>query len=217
MAESRRSKSQSGLEAPQQEFRPSRERKRAAEEGECRKSNIHVLCGPSPRPLTSGQLVRRRSPGATKVPEAGSAVHGVRLVLEVAVALVDEEGRVQSCLRAAAGDPVVSKERSGGIDGLSARGLPRARAATDQRAIAGTSSPSRPGSGIYAALGGCGARDACRRCAGRGSATAGCCRGLRRHRTWWRSGSRNDAQAPEFWPSSGSRNDAQAPEIRLFS
>ena len=176
-------------------------------------SHTPSLCHACPRPLTSGQLVRRRSPGATKVPEAGSAVHGVRLVLEVAVALVDEEGRVQSCLRAAAGDPVVSKERSGGIDGLSARGLPRARAATDQRAIAGTSSPSRPGSGIYAALGGCGARDACRRCAGRGSATAGCCRGLRRHRTWWRSGSRNCAQAPEFRPSSGSRNDAQAPEI----
>ena len=113
-------------------------------------SHTPSLCHACPRPLTSGQLVRRRSPGATKVPEAGSAVHGVRLVLEVAVALVDEEGRVQSCLRAAAGDPVVSKERSGGIDGLSARGLPRARAATDQRAIAGTSSPSRPGSGICA-------------------------------------------------------------------
>ena len=109
-------------------------------------SHTPSLCHACPRPLTSGQLVRRRSPGATKVPAAGSAVHRVRLVLEVAVALVDEEGRVQSCLQQQREIREVSKERSGGTAGLSARGLPRACPTTARRASTAVPWTAMPGS-----------------------------------------------------------------------
>jgi hypothetical protein len=79
-------------------------------------------------------------------------VHRAQLVLEVADALVDGERPSQSCLRAAAGDRRVSKERSGGIAGLSARGLPIACPTTARRASAGTSSIQPARSGIHASL-----------------------------------------------------------------
>ena len=80
-------------------------------------------------------------------------MHGVRLVLEVAVALVDEEGRVQSCLEQQREIREVSKERSGGTAGLSARGLPRACPTTARRASTAVPWTAMPGSRAGLSLG----------------------------------------------------------------
>ena len=95
-----------------------------------------------PCPLAWGFISSRGS----VVTQDGSTVHGAGHVLEVADALLDGERPSQSCLRAAAGDRRVSKERSGGIAGLSARGLPIACPTTARRASTAVPWTAMPGS-----------------------------------------------------------------------
>ena len=87
------------------------------------------------------------------VTQDGSTVHGAGHVLEVADALLDGERPSQSCLRAAAGDRRVSKERSGGIAGLSARSLPIACPTTARRASTAVPWTAMPGSRAGLSLG----------------------------------------------------------------
>ena len=132
--------------------RPSRERQRAAEVGELRKSNIHVPRAQSPQILTSGRVARGTSSRGRSSPRLGPPCMAPGTCLKLPTPSLTGNG-LFSCLRAAEGDRGVSKERSGGIAGLSARGLPIACPTTARRASAGTSSIQPARSGIHASLG----------------------------------------------------------------
>ena len=125
--------------------RPSRERQRAAEVGELRKSNIHVPRAQSPQILTSGRVARGTSSRGRSSPRLGPPCMAPGTCLKLPTPSLTGNG-LFSCLRAAAGDRGVSKERSGGIAGLSARGLPIACPTTARRASTAVPWTAMPGS-----------------------------------------------------------------------